>query len=107
MSWEPVATGSFVVSAPSFSDREVREMVVPTATSPRPHVHIARLAEIWPPYDPAGSVIVGAVPIDSIEARRVEQEGFTVLKETLDHHPYTHVISTGTHDYLARLEAME
>ena len=82
-------------------------MVVPTFTGPNPHWHISRLAEIWPPYDPSGSVISSVVPVDSVEMQRIEAHGFTVLKDAPEQHPYTHVISTGTHDYLARLEAME
>jgi hypothetical protein len=38
---------------------------------------------------------------------RIEEHGFAVLKEAPEQHPYTHVISTGTHDYLAKLETTE
>lgn len=82
-------------------------MVVPSITGPNRRWHVVRLAEIWPPYDPAGSVIVSAAPVDPAEMERIERHGFTVVKETPEQHPYTHVISTGTHDYLARLEATE
>src|SRR5215212_6735585 len=44
-------------------NQEVMSMVVPTITGPNRHWRLLRLAEIWPPYDPAGSVIVGTKPL--------------------------------------------
>jgi hypothetical protein len=85
--------------------KEVTLMVVPTTTGSNRHWRLLRLAEIWPPFDPAGSVIVSTNPLGEEEMHWVESQGFTVVKETPDHHPYSHVISTGTHDYLALLEA--
>ncbi|MFL5762279.1 MAG: hypothetical protein ACJ789_21475 [Thermomicrobiales bacterium] len=88
-------------------NQEVMSMVVPTITGPNRHWRLLRLAEIWPPYDPAGSVIVGTKPLGPEEIHQVEEQGFTVVAETPDQSPYSHVISTGTHDYLALLEEVE
>jgi hypothetical protein len=82
-------------------------MVVPTFTGPNRHWRLVRLAEVWPPFDPAGSVIVSTNPLGPEEMHRVEEHGFTVVKEVPEQSPYSHVISTGTHDYLALLEPTE
>jgi hypothetical protein len=82
-------------------------MVSPTTSGPSRRWRLVQLAEIWPPYDPAGSVITSTTPVPQDTVHQIEEQGFTVLKEAPEHAPYTHIVTTGTHDYLALLEAAE
>jgi hypothetical protein len=65
---------------------------------------IVLLASIFPPYSVASGVIelIDPQPADVIE--KVSRQGYTIVTRVDDQAPYTHVISTGTNDYLAALE---
>jgi hypothetical protein len=68
-----------------------------------PQPKIAELAAIWPPFDPTSGVIQNPVPAPEGEIETLERQGFVVVTAIENHLPYTHVISTGNHDYLAKL----
>jgi hypothetical protein len=65
---------------------------------------IVLLATIFPPYSAATGVIelIDPQPAEMIE--QVTRNGYNIVTRVDDQAPYTHVISTGTNDYLAALE---
>jgi hypothetical protein len=64
---------------------------------------IVGLAEIWPPFDAASGVIQNPTPVGDEVIAQVERTGYVVVAPVEDYEPYTHVISTGNHDYLAAI----
>jgi hypothetical protein len=71
----------------------------PSEDRARPR-RIARLALIWP-YDQAGGIVGGILPVGDDEVRDVEVAGYRVVAAVRDHPPYTHVVAAGRQDYLA------
>jgi hypothetical protein len=65
---------------------------------------IVMLATIFPPYSVASGVIelIDPQPPEMID--QVTRHGYNIVTRVDDQAPYTHVISTGTNDYLAALE---
>lgn len=64
---------------------------------------IVVLAALWPPFDAASGVIQNPAPVGAYVIEEVERGGYVIVAPISGHEPYTHVISTGNHDYLAAL----
>ncbi|MGH2535083.1 MAG: hypothetical protein ACRDJW_22705 [Thermomicrobiales bacterium] len=69
-----------------------------------PDHKIVRLAALWPPFDARSGIVQNPTPVGADVIEEVERTGYVVVAPVHDQAPYTHVISTGNHDYLAALD---
>jgi hypothetical protein len=67
-------------------------------------LRIVRLALIWP-YDAAGGIVAGILPLADGEARDVAVTGYRIVTSVSSHPPYTHIVAVGRQDYLAELSS--
>ncbi|MGH2560620.1 MAG: hypothetical protein ACRDJH_16270 [Thermomicrobiales bacterium] len=74
-----------------------------TAGSDVPDRTIVSLATLWPPFDAMSGIIQNPTPVGVDVIEEVERSGYVVVAPVEGQAPYTHVISTGNHDYLAAL----
>jgi hypothetical protein len=83
---------------------EIRSNEGSMGAAPETEPRIVMLATIFPPYSAASGVIESIDPQPAEVIEQVTRHGYNIVTPVANQAPYTHVISTGTNDYLAALE---
>lgn len=63
-------------------------------------VHLALINS----YDPASGVVAEFEPVADADIPEIIANGYDIIDRVTGHDPFTHVITTGVHDYLAAIE---
>lgn len=62
-------------------------------------IHLALISS----YDPASGVITEFTPVADAEIPDIVANGYDIIDRVTGHDPYSYVITTGVHDYLAEI----